>query len=42
MVDKSSVSYWCPKMECYVYIGQVLQDESAEEEKKATIVTLEA
>ena len=22
------VSYWCPKMECYVYIGQMVVDES--------------
>lgn len=27
------VSYWCQKMECYVYIGQFLQKEDAEENK---------
>ena len=23
-VENSMVSYWCPKMECYVYIGQMV------------------
>ena len=36
-IEKSSVSYWCPKMECYVYIGQILPDESNEESKAAAI-----
>ena len=26
-VENSMVSYWCPKMECYVYIGQMQQAE---------------
>ncbi len=36
-IEKSSVSYWCTRMECYVYIGQILPDESNEESKAAAI-----
>ena len=32
--ENSMVSYWCPKMECYVYIGQMKQDSQEEEMKK--------
>ena len=29
------VSYWCPKMECYVYIGQMQGEDEAGQEKEA-------
>ena len=38
-VNNALVSYWCPKMECFVYVGQVtkpldeINKETHEEEK---------
>ena len=41
-VENSMVSYWCPKMECYVYIGQMKgEDEAAGGQEKEVALAAE-